>query len=53
MATAPRDFRKDTDSFAALVKVQYDADACSGVLYVFQTKKVGRIKLVSWALACV
>lgn len=48
VATRPVDFRKGTDSLAAMVKAEYGADPFSGVVYVFRAKRADRIKLVWW-----
>lgn len=48
VATRLVDFRKGGDSLAAMVKAEYGAGLCSGVVYVFRAKRAGRIKLVWW-----
>ena len=47
-ATRPVDFRKGAGSLAAMVKAQYGADPCSGVVYVFRAKRADRVKLIWW-----
>jgi transposase len=48
VATRPVDFRKGTDSLAALVAAEYGGKPYSGVIYVFRAKRADRIKLVWW-----
>jgi len=48
VATRPVDFRKGTDSLAALVEAEYGGRPYSGVIYVFRAKRADRIKLIWW-----
>lgn len=48
VTTRPVDFRKGSDSLAALVGAEYGGDPFSGVIYVFRAKRSDRIKLIWW-----
>jgi transposase len=48
VATKPVDFRKQADGLAALVQEALREDPYSGVIWVFRSKRVNRIKLLWW-----
>jgi transposase len=48
VARKPVDFRKQTDSLAALVQEALGADPFSGAVYVFRAKRADRVKLLWW-----
>jgi len=48
VATRPVDFRKQTDSLAALVQETLAADPFCGAIYVFRAKRTDRVKLLWW-----
>ena len=48
MATAPVDFRKGMDGFAACVTNQFDLDPYSGAFFVFRSKSGDKIKVLMW-----
>jgi transposase len=45
VATRPVDFRKGMDGLCALVQEALRCDPYSGVIYVFRSKRVDRVKL--------
>jgi transposase len=48
VATRPVDFRKGMDGLCALVQEALRCDPYSGVIYVFRSKRVDRVKLLLW-----
>jgi transposase len=48
MATRPVDFRKGADSLAALVQAELRLQPFSGVVFVFRSKRMDRVKLLYW-----
>ena len=48
MATRPVDFRKGADSLAALVQTELRLHPFSGVVFVFRSKRMDRVKLLYW-----
>ena len=48
VATKPVDFRKGMDGLAALVQQQLRADAFSGAVFCFRSKRADRVKLIFW-----
>ena len=48
VATKPVDFRKQTDGLAARVQQTLAADPFRGVVYVFRSKRMDRVKLLWW-----
>ena len=48
MATRPVDFRKGADSLAALVQTELRLQPFSGVVFVFRSKRMDRVKLLYW-----
>jgi transposase len=48
LCTLPTDMRKSFDSLAGLVQIHLGADALSGDLFVFRSRRGDRIKLLYW-----
>jgi transposase len=48
MATRAVDFRKGADSLAALVQTELRLQPFSGVVFVFRSKRMDRVKLLYW-----
>lgn len=48
LATSPTDMRKAHDGLYALVTEQLQADAFSGHLFVFVSKRGNRVKILTW-----
>ncbi len=48
VATRPVDFRKGMDGLAAVVQEQLGERPFSGVIYVFRSKRMDRLKLLFW-----
>ena len=48
LATRPVDFRKGADSLAALVQTELRLQPFSGVVFVFRSKRMDRVKLLYW-----
>jgi transposase len=48
VATRPVDFRKQSDTLAALVQEALAANPFSGTIYVFRAKRADRVKLLWW-----
>lgn len=48
LATKPVDFRKGHDGLAALVKNELHKDPFTGTVFVFQSRKADRLKLIYW-----
>ena len=46
IATKPVDFRKGMDGLAALVAAELKLEPFSGIVYVFRSKRVDRVKLL-------
>jgi transposase len=42
------DFRRGADSLAALVREQLKHDPFSGTLFIFQSKRADRLKILAW-----
>jgi transposase len=48
VATRPVDFRKGADGLVALVREALGADPFSGTIFVFQSKRADRLKILAW-----
>lgn len=48
LATSPTDLRKGPDELSLLVKRAFEADAFSGHLFVFVSKRSDRVKVLWW-----
>jgi transposase len=48
VATKPVDFRKGHDGLAAIVERELGLDPHSGLIVVFRSKRVDRIKVLLW-----
>ena len=48
VATQPIDFRKGADGLVALVRETLGQDPFGGAIFVFRSKRAGRIKIVAW-----
>jgi transposase len=48
VATRPVDFRRGTDSLAALVQEQLRHDPFSGTIFIFRSKRADRLKILAW-----
>ncbi len=48
VATKPVDFRKGADGLVALVREVLGHDPFSGTIFVFQSKRADRLKILAW-----
>ena len=48
VATRPVDFRKGHDGLAAVVEHELGLDPYSGIVFVFRSKRVDRVKVLWW-----
>ena len=48
VATKPVDFRRGSDSLAALALEELQRDPFSGVIIVFRSKRADRLKILTW-----
>jgi transposase len=48
IATKPVDFRKGMDGLAAHVQETFKLEPFSGIIYVFRSERVDRVKLLYW-----
>ena len=48
IATAPMDMRKSIDGLRAIVEAEMQADAFSGHLFVFVSRRSDRVKILAW-----
>jgi transposase len=48
VATKLVDFRRGADSLAALVREQLKRDPFSGTIFIFQSKRADRLKILAW-----
>jgi transposase len=48
VATRPVDFRKGADGLVALVREALGADPFSETIFVFQSKRADRLKILAW-----
>jgi transposase len=48
VATKPVDFRKGADGLVALVRELLGHDPFSGTIFIFQSKRADRLKILAW-----
>jgi transposase len=48
VATKPVDFRKGADGLVALVREALGYDPFSGTIFIFQSKRADRLKILAW-----
>jgi transposase len=48
IATKPVDFRRGADGLVALVRETLHQDPFSGAIFIFRSKRVDRLKIVTW-----
>ena len=48
VATKPVDFRKGADGLVALVREVLGHDPFSGTIFIFQSKRADRLKILAW-----
>ena len=48
VATKPVDFRKGADGLVALVREELGDDPFSGTIFIFQSKRADRLKILAW-----
>ena len=48
VATKPVDFRKGADGLVALVREALGHDPFSGTIFIFQSKRADRLKILAW-----
>jgi transposase len=48
IASAPTDMRRSIDGLMALVQEELNGDAYSGHLFVFLSRRVDRVKILTW-----
>jgi transposase len=48
IASAPTDMRRSIDGLMALVQEELHGDAYSGHLFVFLSRRVDRVKILTW-----
>ena len=53
LASKPVDFRKGMDGLAAIVLNEFELDPFCGAIFIFRSKRSGRLKFIVWDLSLI